>query len=256
MLSAIPVFLVSPYACLPTADEQKLFAPFPEPIVELRAEDITQMLRSQPTVRLSSDMGSAVICPLLLQGCVSQTYSVLAIRITNALNQTLPDQYSSEVVWSGFWDNLLTSIFAAAEQLCAIGLRVDRDVQDATITVEGKRRDFYLFLHGRTIVHGEDKPQKVGLQAAIQDLRQKHKESSPYIYGRLTFCIGFATGAKCLVDGVVMRETATVTETETERNIEARFFRSIALQFSIHVTNRVPFFVGLLLSLMCMFDDE
>jgi hypothetical protein len=82
-----------------------------------------------------------------------------------------------------------------------------RDIVDPTqLTAERKRRDFYLFLKGRVIVHGEDKSQQAGLPAAIADLTNKHTGYGSFVYGRLGFVIGFATGvlssALCIGESV------------------------------------------------------
>lgn len=186
--------------CPPVAEERKLLAPFSHPIVELHAESLTLMLRAQPTVRLPSNFSNAAQCTSLLQGHINPPGSSFVNRIINALDAPLPDPMSSEMMWSSFWDNLLTNVFLTGEKIWSIGLRVDREVRDTTLTVDGMRRDFYLFLRGRPIVHGEDKSQNVGLNHAIKDLKAKHKGSSPFIYGRLKFCIGFATGVRRLRD--------------------------------------------------------
>ena len=63
-----------------------------------------------------------------------------------AFQQPTPEPRASELVWSGYWDLLLTSMFKAARAARGLGIYVDRDVVDATLTSDNKRRDFCLFL--------------------------------------------------------------------------------------------------------------
>lgn len=172
--------------------DAQVFAPFEEPICRLRQVELEQMLSQPLVVKVPARPGHALTCPLLLQSSSSPLPSLLESHITSALGKALPASDASENVWSSFWDMMVGNIVEAAAAACGLPLVLNRNVQDSTITLGSARRDLYVLLSSRVIVHGEEKRDDINL--AKIDLRDKHKESSTYVYGGLEFCIGIAAG--------------------------------------------------------------
>lgn len=156
------------------------------------------MLKAPLIGRCPTYLPIAARCPSLLCGSLDPPLSKVASAVVSALDREIPGPHASEVVWSGYWDAFLLNMFQVAGRARGLSIRVARNVVDSTLTADSARRDFYLFLQDRVIVHGEDKSELGGLPAAIEDLESKHKGSSPYVYGGLKFCIGFATGVVSL----------------------------------------------------------
>ena len=72
---------------------------------------------------------------------------------------------------------------------------VCRGVEDASITIADKRRDYMQHLDNTLVVGGEDKPMQELMRKAVQQLLDKHKGANPAVYGDLGYLILFATAA-------------------------------------------------------------
>lgn len=169
-----------------------LFEPFADPIVELHTAELTQMLLTPFNGKVPASLRDGGAWPDLLVGTPDPVSNVVSNAIVAALKKQLLDGTSSEIQWSGFWDAFVTDICRAAGTARGLSVVVRRDVADVTVTVTNKRRDYYLYLSGRSVVIGEDKPSGQ-LAIAVDALQAKHERSSPFIFGRLKICIGFAT---------------------------------------------------------------
>lgn len=178
--------------------DANVFASFDAPILTLLPHELGQMLRRPLPVKVPAYPGDAMRFPQLLQGVGGlHESSRLGAMITAALHLLSPDADASEILFSGYWDTLITAMFRIAADVTGLPLVVKRNVKETTITSHGSLRDFLVILQDRAIIHGEDK--RESLNDAIRDLQKKHIGSSPYLYGDLDVCIGIATGMQCPV---------------------------------------------------------
>lgn len=97
---------------------------------------------------------------------------------------------TSEVSWVSWWDVLLRPLVKMA-QLLDIPIRVDRDVEDPSISIDDKRRDFLLWAHEVLVVGGEHK--RRGLPLPRAELVSKHKGVNASLYGELGYILLLAS---------------------------------------------------------------
>ena len=70
-------------------------------------------------------------------------------------------------------------------------------MDDDSITVEDKKRDYMLYLDDRIIISGEDRPMRGGMYVAQSKLLEKHKGANAALYGDLGYIIMIATAGEC-----------------------------------------------------------
>ena len=121
-----------------------------------------------------------------LQLCSAYLFSVLRVAASQPVTAQM-----SEMTWCGWWDALTRSVATAAAYLCGIDIRTDRDVQDSSITIDDKRRDFLLWGRSVLIMGGEHK--RAGHRLPSDELAAKHKGANASLYGQLEFILLYAS---------------------------------------------------------------
>ncbi|KAK9830079.1 hypothetical protein WJX72_009646 [[Myrmecia] bisecta] len=75
-----------------------------------------------------------------------------------------------------------------------------RNVEDTSIMIEDKKRDFMLHLFKKLLVGGEDKASRRDMPTACSELESKHKGANAAVYGGLGYIVLIATaGDMCAV---------------------------------------------------------
>lgn len=99
----------------------------------------------------------------------------LATFINTSMSQSVMSK-CSEMVWCGWWDSFFLRSFVslAIKYSLLLNVEYDRNVQDASITIAEKKRDYNLWVNGLLVVAGEDKASN-DLRESIDDLAQKNK---------------------------------------------------------------------------------
>jgi hypothetical protein len=120
------------------------------------------------------------------QLCTSRLFMVLAVAANKQATARM-----SEMSWCGWWDALTREIAEHVAWLCSVDIRTDRDVQDNSITIDAKRRDFLLWAQSVLIMGGEHK--KAGQPLPTDELTAKHKGANPSLYGLLNFILLYAS---------------------------------------------------------------
>ena len=77
-------------------------------------------------------------------------------------------------------------------------LALFRDLEDDSITIADKRRDYMQFLDNALVIGGEDKPMHSDMREAQSELLSKHKGANPALYGDLGYIIMIATAGECV----------------------------------------------------------
>ncbi len=70
-------------------------------------------------------------------------------------------------------------------------------VDDDSITIADKKRDYMLFLDNALVIGGEDRPMRGEMYVAQSELLEKHKGANAALYGDLGYIIMIATAGKC-----------------------------------------------------------
>ncbi len=85
-------------------------------------------------------------------------------------------------------------------------------MDDASITVPDKRRDYLVHLSRRLVIGGEDRHLRSLMQKAVIELLHKHKGANATLYGGLGYLILIATAAKqCAVFAMELGDDASLT---------------------------------------------
>ena len=69
-------------------------------------------------------------------------------------------------------------------------------MDDDSITIEDKKRNYMLYLDNR-IISGEDRPMRGEMYVAQSKLLEKHKGANAGLYGDLGYIIMIATAGEC-----------------------------------------------------------
>eukprot|EP01118_Nematostelium_gracile_P008694 TRINITY_DN2885_c0_g1_i1.p1 TRINITY_DN2885_c0_g1~~TRINITY_DN2885_c0_g1_i1.p1 ORF type:complete len:529 (-),score=63.67 TRINITY_DN2885_c0_g1_i1:210-1796(-) len=119
----------------------------------------------------------------------------IGVRLQLWTRKTLPNPGSAEIVWSGWWDDIVIEIAQQMMTHCNVNLRVNRDVADSSISIKLARRDYNLWLNGVLVAFGEDKSTPDLMNDAIKELSTKtaaHGLTSA-LFGPLQYALCFTT---------------------------------------------------------------
>lgn len=70
-------------------------------------------------------------------------------------------------------------------------------VDDDSITIADKKRDYMLYLDNALVIGGEDRPMRGEMYVAQSKLFEKHKGANAALYGDLGYIIMIATAVEC-----------------------------------------------------------
>lgn len=83
-----------------------------------------------------------------------------------ALHAAVPSGAPSEPLYTPFWDKVGLGLPESACSILRFDVSVSRNVQDPSITVQNKRRDYMVMGGNILVVAGEDKTSRAGLLEA------------------------------------------------------------------------------------------
>ncbi|CAL8466425.1 g5961 [Coccomyxa elongata] len=129
-----------------------------------------------------------------------------------ALRKPWPLGKPSEILYTSFWDAVGYGLPEFAGRLLGFDAVIDRGVEDSSITLSDKKRDYLVHLERRLLIGGEDTSSRDLMHTAANDVYEKHKGANAALYGGLGYLILIATAANaCAVYAMELGKDAPLT---------------------------------------------